>query len=256
MINHIVSWLKEYLKTSNKKGFVIGVSGGIDSAVTSVLLAKTGYSILILEMPINQNIYQIKRSKDHIKFLKKNFSNIETLCISLSPLFDTFCKVINIKEYKNCELSLVNVKSRLRMITLYYYASVNNYLVTGTGNKIEDFGIGFFTKYGDGGSDINPIGDLYKSEVFNLARTLNIPPSIQQAEPTDGLWKDNRSDKDQLGYSYEELEWAMNMVEKGYLTKHFYGKKRILIEKFLFLNKNNEHKILPIPVCIIPKNLR
>lgn len=256
VINHIVSWLRKYLKNSNKKGFVIGISGGIDSAVTSVLLAKTGFSILILEMPIHQNIYQIKRSKENIEFLKKNFSKMKTLCINLSPIFDTFCQVINIKEYKNCELSLVNVKSRLRMITLYYYASINNYLVTGTGNKIEDFGIGFFTKYGDGGSDVNPIGDLYKSEIYALAKELNIPYSIQNAEPTDGLWQDNRSDKDQLGYSYEELEWAMHMVEKGYLPNNFHDKQRILIEKFLFLNKNNKHKILSIPVCKIPKYLK
>lgn len=259
IINHIVSWIKDYLKKSNKKGFVIGISGGIDSAVTSVLIAKTGFPILILEMPIHQNIDQIKRSKENIDFLKKKFENIQTLYINLSPIFDTFYKVTKEdknKEYKNYELSLVNVKSRLRMITLYYYASLNNYLVVGTGNKIEDFGIGFFTKYGDGGVDINPIGDLYKSEIISLGNELNIPFSIQNAEPTDGLWKDNRSDKDQLGFSYEDLEWAMNMVEKGFLPENFDGKRRCLIKKYLKLNKENKHKILPIPICKIPKYLR
>lgn len=256
IINYIVSWLNNYLKKSNKKGFIVGISGGIDSAITSVLIAKTGFSILILEMPIYQNINEIKRSKENINFLKKNFSNIKTLSIDLSPIFNTFCEVLKIEEYKNVELSLVNVKSRLRMITLYYYASINNYLVVGTGNKIEDFGVGFFTKYGDGGVDINPIGDLYKSEIISIGKKLNIPLSIQNAEPTDGLWKDNRSDKDQLGYSYEDLEWAMNIVEKGDYSKIINKDKRILIEKYLKLNKKNKHKILQIPICKIPKYLR
>lgn len=256
IINYIVSWLYKYLKESNKKGFVLGVSGGIDSAVTSILIAKTECPILILEMPIHQNIDQMKRSKENIKFLQTNFSNIHTLSINLSPLFDTFCQVIKIKKYKKNELSLVNVKSRLRMITLYYYASSYHYLVTGTGNKIEDFGVGFFTKYGDGGVDINPIGDLYKSEIMSIAKELNLPSSIQNAEPTDGLWEDNRSDKDQLGYSYKDLEWAMNMIDKGFLPENFHGQQRRLIEKYLKFNKNNKHKILPIPICKIPNNLK
>lgn len=261
IINHIVSWLYKYLKTSNKKGFVLGLSGGIDSAVTSVLIAKTGCAILILELPIHQNLEQMKRSKEQLNFLKTNYTNIKSLCINLSPIFDTFYKVItkeeyHNKKYHNDELSLVNLKSRLRMITLYYFASKYHYLVTGTGNKIEDFGIGFFTKYGDGGVDINPIGDLYKSEIIAIAKELNIPVSIQNAEPTDGLWQDNRSDKDQLGYSYEELEWAMKMVDQGFAPDDFQETQRNLINQYLIFNKNHKHKVLPIPICKIPKSIR
>ena len=194
---HIINWLKNYAETAKMNGFVIGISGGIDSAVVSTLAAKTGLKTLVIELPIRQKKDQVQRAQEQISFLKNNFGNVESLEIDLTETFDIFEKNVISKSSttQNRELSLANSRSRLRMLTLYYFGQIHNLLVTGTGNKIEDFGIGFFTKYGDGGVDISPIGDLTKTQVYELAKELNIPESIQKAAPTDGLWDTERSDE-------------------------------------------------------------
>jgi NAD+ synthase len=208
VITHISNWLKNYANSCNSQGFVIGISGGIDSAVTSILAAKTGLPLICVEMPIHQNKIQIERGLKHIEWLKENFSNTSSIKLELSSLFDEF--IAKIPANNKSELALVNTRARLRMTTLYYFAQANNSLVLGTGNKVEDFGIGFFTKYGDGGVDISPIADLLKSEVYTLGKELAINNDILTAPPTDGLWGDNKTDEDQIGATYPELEWAMN----------------------------------------------
>lgn len=253
IIYHITNWLTNYLETSNQKGFVIGISGGIDSAVVSTLCAKTGFPLLCLEMPIHQEINQVNRATNHIDWLKTNFKNVESQIVDLTQLYDTFEKEVKISEKNEIQqLSLANTRSRLRMTTLYYFAGIRQFIVAGTGNKIEDFGIGFFTKYGDGGVDISPIGDLTKSEVYELARNLNILNEIQKAVPTDGLFGDNRSDEDQIGASYNELEWAMKLFEEGHHSDEFSGREREVFQIFEKRNKANRHKIELIPVCEIP----
>lgn len=256
--NHIVNWLKEYANSANAKGFVIGVSGGIDSAVTSTLGALTDLPVLCIEMPIHQEINQADRSSKHINFLKQNFSNVDSIEHNLTPVFNQF--VIGIIDSKECEtqnLSLANTRSRLRMSTLYFYAQMNGYLVLGTGNKIEDFGIGFYTKYGDGGVDVSPIADLVKSEVFELGEHLNIINDILTAPPTDGLWGDDRTDEDQIGATYDELEWAMEMVEKGIFDfTQFTSRQQEVFQIYTRLNTVNQHKMVPIPVCEIPKEFK
>ncbi|WP_185877421.1 NAD(+) synthase [Blattabacterium cuenoti] len=252
IISYIVSWLKEYIKNSYSKGFVIGISGGIDSSVTSVLTSMTGIPTMVIEIPIieNRNIL----AKKHAKFLLSNYSNVFYLKKDLHNFFNFFCKNIAFKNHINNDLALANVQSRMRMIMLYYYANLNNYIVVGTGNKIEDFGIGFFTKYGDGGVDIQPIADLNKSEIRLLAKELNIISEIQKAKPTDGLWKDNRSDEEQIGLSYDNLEWAMNiMLFKK--NNNIFSKNKI-IKKYKYLHSKNKHKIDKIPICNIPSSYK
>ena len=254
VINHIVNWLANYLSQSYSKGFVVGVSGGIDSAVTSTLAAKTGFPVLVLDMPIHQPADQQIRAIEHINWLKSNFENVQSFSVDLTASFDLFSQAIP-KEIinENNFLALANTRSRLRMVTLYHFATMYKYLVTGTGNKVEDFGVGFYTKYGDGGVDISPIADLLKTEVFALAKELHIIQSIQEAAPTDGLWEDNRSDEDQIGATYAELEWAMEIQGKINQTQLNERQKEVLAiyEKF---NKAAQHKMNPIPVCLIPKS--
>ena len=209
--SHIVNWLSNYSKISGLNGFVVGVSGGIDSAVTSTLCAKTGLNTTVLNMPIHQKSNQFDRSNEHINWLKNNFENVSSHEINLTDVYDSFSNAL--PKANQDELSMANLRSRIRMSNLYVFASNKKYLVAGTGNKVEDFGVGFYTKYGDGGVDISPIADLLKSEVFKIAHHLGIVSSIQKAKPTDGLWDDDRSDEDQLGATYDELEWAMNYLE-------------------------------------------
>ncbi|XOD69025.1 MAG: NAD(+) synthase [Flavobacteriales bacterium AspAUS03] len=258
VIDHIVHWLDDYLEKSGLNGFTIGISGGIDSAVTSTLVAKTGRPTLVLEIPIHQESEQVSRAQEHIGFLKAYFSQVDALRVDLSPVFDVFFQCVQVadKQDPKTALALANMRSRLRMSTLYYYAGLYDYLVTGTGNKVEDFGVGFFTKYGDGGVDLSPIADLTKSQVRHLAKTLGISALIRQANPTDGLWEDNRSDEDQLGASYKDLEWAMEMAEQNRPPDAFDGGHRELIEKYLKLHRAAQHKIRPIPVCKIPSSLK
>ena len=209
--NYITDWLLKYSDESKTDGFVVGISGGIDSAVASTLAAKTNKRVLCLEMPIYQQIDQVNRAQEHINWLKKKFNNVSSILLNLDETYDYFKKtLISNVESETHEIALANSRARLRMTTLYYYAQLNNYLVLGTGNKVEDFGVGFYTKYGDGGVDLSPIADLLKSEVFKIGKELGIINSILNAKPTDGLWNDNRTDEEQIGATYSELEWAMN----------------------------------------------
>ena len=251
--SHIVNWLFDYSKKSGLNGFVVGVSGGIDSAVTSTLCAKTGLNTIVLNMPIHQKHNQFDRSNEHINWLKNNFENVTSHEINLTDVYDSFSNALPIANQD--KLSMANLRSRIRMSNLYVFASNKKYLVAGTGNKVEDFGVGFYTKYGDGGVDISPIADLLKSEVFKIAHHLGIVSSIQKAKPTDGLWDDDRSDEDQLGATYDELEWAMNYLEVNSQDNLSERQKKVL-EIYIGHHQSNIHKMNPIPVCEIPQNLR
>ncbi|MBC5835320.1 NAD(+) synthase [Flavobacterium sp. F372] len=251
---HIVNWLKTYAENSGVKGFVIGISGGIDSALTSTLCAQTGFPVLCVEMPIHQAESHVNRANEHIDQLKKRFPNVFNDRVDLTPSFETFKNSVSTCENeKALNLTLANTRARLRMTTLYYLAGIHGFLVAGTGNKVEDFGVGFYTKYGDGGVDVSPIADLMKSEVRQLAKFVNVPESILIAKPTDGLFGDDRSDEDQLGASYDELEWAMLEMEKGNIQENFEGRKAEVFRIYKRLNSINQHKMQPIPVCEIPK---
>jgi NAD+ synthase len=254
---HIISWLKEYAESAQIKGFVLGVSGGIDSAVTSALCAKTGLPTLCLEMPIHQSEKQVSRAENHIKWLQDNFKNVSKTTVNLTPVFDSLLDVLpKVAEEESRFMSLANTRARLRMTSLYYFAALNGYLVAGTGNKVEDFGVGFYTKYGDGGVDISPIADLMKSEVFEIGKYLGVHKEIIDAAPTDGLWGDNRTDEDQIGASYDELEWAMQMQSEGKAAHNFSGREKEVFEIYDQSNRSNQHKMIPIPVCKIPENLK
>ncbi len=256
VIEHIVNWLKTYAKNATMEGFVVGISGGIDSAVTSALCARTGLPTLCAEMPIHQAANQVARGREHIDLLKKKFANVSNTEVNLTSVFEQFKKEVpQNSDDSFLDLSLANTRARLRMTTLYYFAGLHRYLVVGTGNKVEDFGVGFFTKYGDGGVDLSPIADLMKSEVYQIAEHLHIPNSIMKAAPTDGLFGDSRTDEDQLGASYDELEWAMKMKENGKTSADFSGRQQIVFDIFSRLNRANQHKMVPIPVCEIPTSL-
>ena len=248
--NYIVNWLNDYSNHSQTNGFVIGISGGIDSALTSKLCALTGKPTLVLELPLRQHIEELNRSENHIKSLKIHHKNVESLKIDLSELFTIFEKTMP-PDVSNNPLAMANSRSRIRMTTLYAIAQNENKIVVGTGNKIEDFGVGFFTKYGDGGVDISPIADLTKTEVRELSEHLNINPEIILAAPTDGLWDNERNDETQLGASYEELEWAMKNQDNTTLIKT--NRQKEVIEIYRKFHSQNKHKMEPIPVCIIPK---
>lgn len=249
----IVDWLKDYAVNAKVNGFVVGISGGVDSAVTSMLCAQTGLRTLCVEMPIHQAESQISRAKEHIAKLRENFENVDSCEVDLTEVFDNFKIAVPSEDFESrLQLTLANTRARLRMTTLYYFAGLHQLVVAGTGNKIEDFGVGFYTKYGDGGVDLSPIADLMKSEVYALGKYLGIPESILNAAPTDGLFGDNRSDEDQLGASYDELEWAMTSVSKGKKASDFTGREREVFEIYTRLNRANRHKMEPIPVCIIP----
>ncbi|MBG7612542.1 NAD(+) synthase [Polaribacter sp. BAL334] len=254
---HIINWLENYAKNGKLNGFVIGVSGGIDSAVTSTLCAKTGLPTLCLEMPIHQAESQVNRAKNHIDWLEKNFENVSRITVNLTPVFDSLIAALpKVEDEESRFMSLANTRARLRMTTLYYFAALHGYLVAGTGNKVEDFGVGFYTKYGDGGVDLSPIADLMKSEVYKIATFFGVNQDIIKAAPTDGLWGDDRTDEDQIGASYDELEWAMNMQELGKTATDFSGRERTVFSIYIRLNTINQHKMQPIPVCKIPKELK
>jgi NAD+ synthase len=239
----ISNWLSDYLKNNNLDTFVIGVSGGIDSAVVSTLCAITGIKTYAVIMPIHQKEEETNRGQDHCDWLKKKYPNVETIKVDLTSTFDHFRSIFPNKV--DNKLALANSRARIRMTSLYLVAGNSNGIVVGTGNKIEDFGVGFFTKYGDGGVDISPIADLMKSEVFNLGHELGIVDSIMNAKPTDGLWEDDRTDEDQLGLSYDELEWAMKF--NGDVTKlNLEDQKKIKI--YNMHRDKNLHKMKKIPV--------
>jgi NAD+ synthase len=235
-IEFIKNWIKNYCNSMERKPdcLVVGVSGGIDSAVVSTISAMTGINTKVLSMPIRQLKFQDDLSKAHLKWLKNKFSNVDEVIINLDDVFNIFEKTLS--KFHN-ELAFANSRARLRMTTLYQVAGANNGIVVGTGNKIEDFGVGFFTKYGDGGVDISPIADCLKSQVWEMGKELKILEDIINAEPTDGLWADGRTDERQLGMSYEDLEKAMlNVNDKNY-------------EKYLKIRKRNLHKMNLIPIC-------
>ena len=249
IINHIVNWIKNYLSVNKMNGLVIGISGGIDSSLTSTLCALTNKPTLCIELPIHQNSQQINRGKIHIDWLKKRYKNVQSIELDLTSTFDEFKNIIEQKD----NLALANTRSRLRMMSLYYYAQINNYLVVGTGNKVEDFGIGFFTKYGDGGVDLSPIADLMKSEVFILSKYLDIDKSILTAEPTDGLWEDERTDEEQIGASYDEIEWAMTFNDN---EENLNLRQLQILKIYSNYNQKNKHKMNPVPICKIPSQFK
>jgi len=255
VVDHIVKWLKDYANNAKIGGFVVGISGGIDSAVTSTLCAKTGLQVLCLEMPIHQAESHVKRAKEHIKDLKSRFNNVNSISTNLTPVFEAFKHEVNMDRNDDIvDMALANTRARLRMTTLYYYAGLYKLLVAGTGNKVEDFGVGFYTKYGDGGVDLSPIADLLKSQVYAVADYLDISESIMKAAPSDGLFGDARSDEDQIGASYPELEWAMHKNDEGYTVNDFSGREQEVFKIFKRFNNANNHKMIPIPICEIPKN--
>ena len=235
----ISNWIKDYTQRmpSKARSLVIGISGGIDSSVSSTLSAMTGLKTIVLSMPIKQKSSQHDLSLKHQEWLVKNFNNVEAHIISLDKLFETF---ENSLSKFDSELGLANSRARLRMTTLYQVAATNKGIVVGTGNKVEDFGVGFYTKYGDGGVDISPIADCNKTEVWEMGKSLNILKEIIEAAPTDGLWDDGRTDEGQLGLKYEELEEAMGNINSSNR------------EKYEKIRKINLHKMQPIPVCKIP----
>jgi NAD+ synthase len=246
LAKEIQLWITNYANQNNLKTLVVGVSGGIDSAVVSTLCAETGLPTIVVGMPINSNKKNTELSEKQIEFLSTKYkTNVLGYHIDLSKTFEEFKSHPAFKKEFNSELGFANTKSRFRMITLYQIAASKSGLVVGTGNKVEDFGVGFYTKYGDGGVDISPIADLYKTEVRELGRHLGIPQEIINAEPTDGLWEDDRTDEDQIGATYEELEWVM---EHG-LNKLSYTKKEYkVVETFLSFHNKNKHKMVSIPV--------
>ncbi len=257
IIHHIVGWLDNYLENSGLTGFCVGVSGGIDSAVTSTLCARTEKPTMVLNLPVSQASDQLSRAAAHNAWLTANFPNVTAVDLDLTPVFssiqDTFPSDIQDK------LTMANTKARLRMLALYAFASHNRLLVAGTGNKVEDFGVGFYTKYGDGGVDISPIADLLKSEVYALARALGVAEEIIAAPPTDGLWEDNRTDENQIGASYAELEWAMAhnaLPEEEKKDVVLDERQKQVLAIFNKLHAANRHKMDPIPVCYIPDDLR
>lgn len=240
----IVNWLRQYILDSGMKGFVVGISGGIDSAVTSTLCAETGYPVLAVSMPIHQDPTLHNRSEIQKDWLFQKYTNVKTENIDLSETYDAFKEAV-----VSSELGYANSKARLRMTTLYGLAAAEGLLVAGTGNKIEDFGVGFFTKYGDGGVDLSPIADLTKTEVYQLAKELGVPQEIQDAAPTDGLWDDGRQDEDQLGATYAELEWAMEYEEGDSLTE----RQKQVLNIYRKHHSANYHKMVSIPICKIKK---
>jgi len=260
--NQIVKWLGDYvLENPNIKAFVVGVSGGIDSAVVSTLCAETGLPTYVLSMPLHSSHDNDRLSDDHTKALEAKYSNVTRIRVELSGVYDKFVHSLswwtNGTEYTSNNLANANTKSRIRMVTLYQIAGSVNGIVVGTGNKVEDYGVGFYTKYGDGGVDIAPIADLYKTEVWELGRHLGVDERIINAQPTDGLWEDNRTDEDQIGVSYEMLEWVMDSqvfkyhdnpqsldMWKGEILS---DEHKLAIKQYQKFNTQNKHKMLPIP---------
>jgi NAD+ synthase len=254
IIDYIVKWLAQYCENAGLKGFVVGVSGGIDSASTSTLCALTGKQVYALNMPIHQAADQVSRAEQHIAWLEDRFKTVTGVTVDLTDLFSAVERTLPPEIGDG--LTLANTRSRLRMVTLYAFAGHHRLLVAGTGNKVEDFGVGFYTKYGDGGVDIAPIADLLKSEVYAIGKALGIETSILTAPPTDGLWDDDRTDETQIGASYAELEWAMQFAAGKQSTRPLTARQKEVLEIYQRFNRANRHKMEPIPVAKIPDHLR
>jgi NAD+ synthase len=268
-INHIVKWLKGYARSAKIDTFVVGISGGIDSSVVSALCARTGINTIVVQMPIRQNKKLDNRSSMQATWLLENFKqNVTHISMDLTSVFAAFEKKVepfcNIEDdtHDTYRLASANSRARLRMMTLYQIAQCHGGIVVGTGNKVEDFGVGFFTKYGDGGVDISPIGDCLKTEVWDMGRELGIPQEIIDAPPTDGLWADDRTDEDQLGMTYPELErmMAIDFLKSAKAvdsdmpgSTKLSADDRRKLRRYQELRSRNMHKMLPIPVCTMPK---
>ncbi len=254
VIKHISQWLNDYCESAGMAGFVVGVSGGIDSALTSTLCAMTGKKVIAVSMPIYQKPDQVSLAEEHLAWLDARFDNVTVHSTELTPVFSAM------EEHFPAEiqdpLSMANSRARLRMLLLYTYAGHHKMLVGGTGNKVEDFGVGFFTKYGDGGVDISPIADLMKTEVYALAAELGVSKGIQAAAPTDGLWEDDRNDESQLGASYAELEWAMRFEESDDSDDGLSERQLEVLATYRRFHRANLHKMVEIPVCKIPESLK
>ena len=252
IVDHIVAWIDtRFQDASTLSGLVVGVSGGIDSALTSTLCALTGKPVRAFTLPIHQRAAEVKRAEKHLAWLTDKHPNVQAGNIDLTETFEQLKQAL--PEDSRGDLALANSRSRLRMVALYAVSSTHRMLVCGTGNRVEDFGIGFFTKYGDGGVDISPIAGLMKTEVYRLAEHLGVGEDILSAPPTDGLWADGRNDEEQIGATYKELEWAMEfdgdvaaLQDRQAEVYHLYN----------HLNTINAHKMHPIPVCHIPADLR
>jgi NAD+ synthase len=254
IITHIVNWLQTYCQHADMNGFVVGVSGGIDSAVTSTLCAKTTKKVLAFNLPIYQASEQVALSAAHIGWLESNFQNVKGVHVDLTPAFQALEKTLPAEIQDR--LTMANTRARLRMLTLYAFASHHRLLVAGTGNKIEDFGVGFYTKYGDGGVDISPIADLFKTEVYALGESLGVSRDILEVPPTDGLWEDKRTDESQLGATYAELEWAMAHDTVSAENSALSGRQVEVMAIYRRFHRANRHKMDPIPVCEIPASIR
>lgn len=246
--NQIVAWLKNYAVTNNRKSFVVGVSGGVDSALVSTLCAMTGLPTYCAVLPCETKSDQTLRAYQHFAWLRNKYDNTIMDIIDLTATFQAFKKELH-KDRHNA-LAFANTKSRLRMISLYQIATSSDGLVVGTGNKVEDYGVGFFTKYGDGGVDLSPIGDLTKTEVRQMCRELGVLPELAEAVPTDGLWEDTRTDEDQLGATYEELEWAMDFLASvvDYDEETLTPRQKEIMKTYNKWHNAGQHKLNPIPV--------
>jgi len=253
-INHITKWIKQYAKTNKISTLVVGISGGIDSSVVSTLCASTGIKTIVVQMPIRQDKKLDNRSKMQADYLLEKFDNVVHMSMDLTKIFNAFekdltpyCKESNSED--SIELGFANSRARLRMMTLYQIAQSYGGIVVGTGNKVEDFGVGFYTKYGDGGVDISPISDCMKTEVWDMGREFGVPQEIIDAAPTDGLWTDGRNDEDQLGMTYPELEQAMMQDETGVVGT---AQEKKNLKRYQAIRARNLHKMEPIPVCEMP----
>jgi NAD+ synthase len=254
VIEYVVGWLMAYCNDANLKGFVVGVSGGIDSAVTSTLCAKTGKDVVLLNMPIYQAPDQLSLAQQHIEWLEQNRGNVKGVTIDLTPPFQALEEAFPSEIQDG--LTMANTRSRMRMVALYAFSTHHRMLVVGTGNKVEDFGVGFYTKYGDGGVDLLPIADLTKSEIYAIGSDLGIAKEIMEAAPTDGLWADNRTDETQIGATYPELEWAMQFEAESGDEGQLDSRQKEVLSIYRRLHNVNRHKMDPIPVCKIPEAMR
>lgn len=266
-IAHIVKWLKGYAKSAKIDTFVVGISGGIDSSVVSALCARTGLKTIVVQMPIRQHKTLNNRSSMQATWLMERYQeNVTHMSMDLTSVFSAFEKkttpFCDVENASQVELAFANSRARLRMMTLYQIAQCHGGIVVGTGNRVEDFGVGFFTKYGDGGVDISPIGDCLKTQVWDMGRELGLEQEIIDAAPTDGLWEDGRNDEDQLGMSYADLENTMRLDqwerEESHLTKGLLTMSRTeqaQLRQYRQIRSRNMHKMLPIPVCKQPDSV-